>query len=76
MIYDDQPQMVEAAQRYRDGGGVIGPAMFKLAFAAIDPEKLIEKVLSGVDPGWDVRRGQIEAVLVVAGILPDVEGIK
>lgn len=65
LIYDDQPQMVEASHdfEWRDSGGAfrcvpssVAEPLLAHAFAAIDCEALIEKIAPAL---WEVRRQRL-----------------
>jgi hypothetical protein len=73
MIYEDQPQMVEAATQGVDPEyHFIAQAGLTRAFAAIDREALIEKAAHGFDPqgGNQIAARMAERALVAAGIIP------
>jgi hypothetical protein len=73
MIYNDQPQMVQAAQEaWVNTGGPARPVV-EAAFAAIDREALIKEAFKRFK-GWDITAPQVEGVLVAAGIIPEASG--
>lgn len=72
MIYEDQPQMVEAVGARI--GNANAPHVLREAFAAIDREAPIEKVLDRYEPKLVTRRKNlVEAILVAAGVIPERE---
>jgi hypothetical protein len=88
VIYDDQPQMVEAMQGLLVWDDVLletvaagqSSEIIAAAFAAIDREALIEKGTAGDcthrrgECGeCDAHRKAVERVLVAAGIIPERE---
>jgi hypothetical protein len=74
MIYDDQPQMVEAMVNRMNGEleacQRVATKHLKTAFAAIDREALIEKARTAMPRGYQ-HPDLAEAVLVAAGIIPE-----
>jgi uncharacterized membrane protein len=77
VIYDDQPQMLRAAQQaMNDVDRKVGPHMVLVrSFAAIDQEDLIEKIVRARDDSyWSLSvRARVEHDLIVAGIIPGRE---
>lgn len=79
MIYDDQPQMVQAIKDRLVWADSTADDMLRRAFDAIDREVLIEKVArarsdrheGNVGLRWTYFADEAEKDLVAAGVIPE-----